>query len=125
MSYVILFLVSSHCISWSLLHKVSGLLKIISLKIGRLNEFVEDVKRREELTEIIELHEVAYRSARALEKSLNVFMLMLYGMCILNLCVTMVSLSLVSIIDEVFFLGSCLTFNRSQTTTVIYCLKCW
>nr|XP_019561566.2 odorant receptor 85b-like [Aedes albopictus] len=94
MSYVILFLVSSHCLFWSLLRNVSGLFKIISMKIGRLDEIVEDVQRHEELIEIVGLHEAAYRGARALEKSLNIFMLILYGMCILNICLTMVALSL-------------------------------
>ncbi|XP_062537874.1 odorant receptor 94b-like [Armigeres subalbatus] len=91
--YCVSFFISSHSFYWSLLNNVSGLFEIISLKIHCLNEITEESLHRKRLAEIIEVQEVAYRSARALEKSLNVFVLILYGMCIFNVCMTMVILS--------------------------------
>lgn len=93
--HVVVFLIASHSLFWSLVHNVSGLFKIVRMKIARLEEFVNKTHHHEELVEIVRLQETAYRSARSIEKALNVLMLVIYGMCAIEICVAMTALSLV------------------------------
>lgn len=93
--HLIIFFVVSHNFYWSLQNYVAGLFKIVSMKMVRLDEFPDDQLRRKEWVEIVELQEVAYRCTRNLEKVLNIFMLILYGECILQLCMSLVVLRLV------------------------------
>lgn len=96
--HLLIFLISSHCFFWSMLFNVSGLFKIVRLKLSRLDECTEKIRFHKELVEIVHFQETAYRSARALENALNVLMLILYSVCLTEICMTMTALSMVCLL---------------------------
>ncbi|KXJ77274.1 hypothetical protein RP20_CCG007974 [Aedes albopictus] len=91
---IIVVIVSINSLNWSLIHHVAGLFKIIRQRLSNLNAFSNEMSRKQELVDIIELHEVVYRSARLLEQALNVYMLLQFGTCIIMLCLTLMVLVL-------------------------------
>nr|XP_029730114.1 uncharacterized protein LOC109416381 [Aedes albopictus] len=93
---IIVVIVSINSLNWSLIHHVAGLFKVIRQRLSNLNAFSNKMSRKQELVDIIELHEVVYRSARLLEQALNVYMLLQFGTCIIMLCLTLMVLVLVS-----------------------------
>ncbi|XP_019561554.3 uncharacterized protein LOC109430000 [Aedes albopictus] len=91
---IVVVIVSINSLHWSLIHHIAGLFKIIRRRLSNLNAFSKEKSCQQELVDIIELHEVVYRSARSLEQALNVYMLMQFGTCIVMLCLTLMVLVL-------------------------------
>ncbi|XP_058839802.1 odorant receptor 22c-like [Topomyia yanbarensis] len=81
---------------WCLLHHVSGVFKIIRMQIVQLDEFQEAEQFQEKLSEIVQMQGVAYRSAKELKTTLSSLLLLLYGACMLILCMTMMVLTIAS-----------------------------
>ncbi|XP_021693469.1 uncharacterized protein LOC110674111 [Aedes aegypti] len=91
---IIIVIVSINSLYWSLIHYVSGLFKVVRLKLLHFSTFSSEKSRIDELNNIIELHDVIFRSARSLEEALNVYMLIQFGTCIIMICMTLMVLIL-------------------------------
>lgn len=85
------------CFSWGLLYRISELFQIVAMRIRCLDEFKETEKFHVELTNLIDVQELANRSARKMENFLSELVLYLFGVCICVLCAIMLVLSMVII----------------------------
>ncbi|XP_038104639.1 odorant receptor Or2 [Culex quinquefasciatus] len=82
------------CFSWGLLYRISELFQIVAMRIRCLDEFKETEKFHVELTNLIDVQELANRSARKMENFLSELVLYLFGVCICVLCAIMLVLSM-------------------------------
>ncbi|XP_058460481.1 odorant receptor 49b-like [Malaya genurostris] len=81
---------------WSLLYQVSCLFKIIRVQFARLDEFREVHQFQEKLVEIVHMQRVAYRSVTGVNSAISGLLLVIYGACVLILCMTMMVLTIAS-----------------------------
>ncbi|XP_055523143.1 odorant receptor 22c-like [Wyeomyia smithii] len=80
--------------NWCMVYQVSRLFSIIRMKASRLDELLESEIFGEKLEEIVRMQDVAYRSAKQLKKVLSPLLLLLYGTCVVSLCMTMMVLTI-------------------------------
>ncbi|XP_053690869.1 uncharacterized protein LOC128739411 [Sabethes cyaneus] len=101
--YFVLVFLASTCSATQSMLKVTVISTIIkyggvmfdftTLKIKHLAEFPEGDERRQELREIIELHQLALEYAAHLEKSVSFFLLNQMSCCVLLMCLMMYYIS--------------------------------
>ncbi|XP_062537875.1 odorant receptor 49b-like [Armigeres subalbatus] len=93
---VVIVMVPINSLNWSLIKHAADLFKLVSRKAASLNELTDEKSRVEGLIDIVELHEVIYRSVRSLEKALNIYMLTQFGSFVIMVCLTLITLILVN-----------------------------
>ncbi|XP_065080025.1 odorant receptor 49b-like [Ochlerotatus camptorhynchus] len=136
---LIIVLVSVNSLNWSLIHHVTGLFKLVCIKISRLDELSDERARHKELVDIVRLQEITYRSARAMEEALNVYLLIQFSTCVIAICMTMItltmarddrdllikmSLMLAFVLFHIFvysMLGTELMFASTSVADAVYC----
>ncbi|KAL9693841.1 hypothetical protein quinque_013126 [Culex quinquefasciatus] len=94
--YILIAGIISDLFSWCQLIRIAGLFRIVAAKFRNLDKFQKESEFRKELIKVVNLQEIAYRSARQFDEFLGKLQLYLYGACICTLCMTMIVMATAS-----------------------------
>ncbi|XP_055586707.1 odorant receptor 49b-like [Uranotaenia lowii] len=79
---------------WSILFYICVLFRIVRIKIENLNMLDETECLTENMTKIIQLHDLTFRNSAKVEDAMRNFIFLLHGICVGAFCMSMVVVSI-------------------------------